>query len=301
MPASSTKFISALLLVMAMLSACGGVVATASLSPSPSAFQSEPAATPSASTAASPAATTSPTASPQPSASEGSIIGAIGTILMVALGALAIFLVAALAFLGIKNYTNFRTTLEKKEWVLAPAAHIDEVTQVAGMLHDRVAKLAAEITELTSALAERREHIQILDNSITERDELLKKANLGVEHHARQQALRHLALIAEILEVDSRSGIDPKATVGGIRAELEQLLEESGVITYEPKPGEKLPQRGVSLKRVKTVPAEKPAQAGTVKSVESPAYIYAGPNEQEVVLQPMSITVYAAPAVAERE
>jgi hypothetical protein len=220
---------------------------------------------------------------------------------MVALGALAIFLVAALAFLGIKNYTNFRTTIEKKEWVLAPAAHIDEVTQVAGMLHDRVAKLAAEITELTSALAERREHIQILDNSITERDELLKKANLGVEHHARQQALRHLALIAEILEVDARSGIDPKATVGGIRAELEQLLEESGVITYEPKPGEKLPQRGVSLKKVKTVPAPEPRQEGTVKSVEAPAYIYTGPNEQEVVLQPMSITVYGAPTAVEKE
>jgi hypothetical protein len=220
---------------------------------------------------------------------------------MVVLGALGIFLIAALVFLGIKNYTNFRTTIDEKEWILAPAAHIDEVTQVAGMLHDRVAKLAAEITDLTSALAERREHIQILDNSISERDELLKKANLGVEHHARQQALRHLALIAEILEVDSRSGIDPKATVRGIRAELEQLLEESGVVTYEPKPGEKLPQRGVSLKRVKTVPAEKPAQAGTVKSVESPAYIYAGPNGQEVVLQPMSITVYGAQSIAEKE
>jgi hypothetical protein len=301
MPASAIKFFSALMLVTAVLSACGGAVATTTPSPSPSASQSEPAATASASAAASPAATASPTASPLPDASEGSIIGAIGTILLITLGALALFLIAALSFLGIKNYTNFRTTIDKKEWILAPAAHIDEVTQVTGLLHDRVATLAQEIIALTSALAERREHIQILDNSITERDELLKKANLGVEHHARQQALRHLALIAEILEVDSRSGIDPKATVGGIRAELEQLLEESGVITYEPKPGEKLPQRGVSLKRVKTVPAEKPAQAGTVKSVESPAYIYAGPNEQEVVLQPMSITVYAAPAVAERE
>ena len=108
-------------------------------------------------------------------------------------------------------------------------------------------------------------------------------------------------MIAEILEVDSRSGIDPKATIGGIRAELEQLLEESGVITYEPKPGEKLPQRGVSLKRVKTVPAPKPALTGTVKSVESPAYIYVGPNDQEVVLQPMSITAYGAPSAAEKE
>ena len=301
MPASSPKFFSALLLAAAVFSACGGAVATTTLSPSPSPSQSEPAATASASTAASPTATTSPVASPLPDASEGSIIGAIGTIFMVVLGALGIFLIAALVFLGIKNYTNFRTTIDEKEWILAPAAHIDEVTQVAGMLHDRVAKLAAEITDLTSALAERREHIQILDNSISERDELLKKANLGVEHHARQQALRHLALIAEILEVDSRSGIDPKATVRGIRAELEQLLEESGVVTYEPKPGEKLPQRGVSLKRVKTVPAEKPAQAGTVKSVESPAYIYAGPNGQEVVLQPMSITVYGARSIAEKE
>jgi hypothetical protein len=220
---------------------------------------------------------------------------------LITLGALALFLVAALSFLGIKNFTNFRTTIDKKEWILAPATHIDEVTQVTGLLHDRVAKLAAEISTLTSALAERREHIQILDNTITERDELLKKANLGVEHHARQQALRHLALIAEILEVDSRSGIDPKATIGGIRAELEQLLEESGVITYEPKPGEKLPQRGVSLKRVKTVPAPKQALTGTVKSVESPAYIYVGPNDQEVVLQPMSITAYGAPTAAEKE
>jgi len=301
MPARSLKVVLILALLAAAISACGGAVTTASLSPAPSAAQSEPAATASASPAVSPTATASPAASPIPSTEGGSILGALGTILLITLGALALFLVAALSFLGVKNFTNFRTTIDKKEWILAPAAHIDEVTQVAGLLQDRVAKLAAEITTLSSALAERREHIQILDNSITERDELLKKANLGVEHHARQQALRHLALIAEILEVDSRSGIDPKATVGGIKAELDQLLEESGVITYEPKPGEKLPQRGVSLKRVKTVPAEKPAQAGTVKSVESPAYIYAGPNEQEVVLQPMSITVYAAPAVAERE
>ena len=301
MPASSLKLVWTLSLLLAAVSACGGAVATTTLSPAPSAAQSEPAATTPASPAVSPTATASPAASPVPSSEGGSILGALGTIFLITLGALALFLVAALSFLGVKNFTNFRTTIDKKEWILAPAAHIDEVTQVAGLLQDRVAKLAAEITTLSSALAERREHIQILDNSITERDELLKKANLGVEHHARQQALRHLALIAEILEVDSRSGIEPKATVGGIKAELDQLLEESGVITYEPKIGEKLPQRGVSLKRVKTVPAQKPAQAGTVKSVESPAYIYVGPNEQEVVLQPMSITAYGAPSAAERE
>ena len=301
MPARSLKVVLILALLAAAISACGGAVTTASLSPAPSAAQSGPAATASASPAVSPTATASPAASPIPSTEGGSILGALGTILLITLGALALLLVAALSFLGVKNFTNFRTTIDKKEWILAPAAHIDEVTQVAGLLQDRVAKLAAEITTLSSALAERREHIQILDNSITERDELLKKANLGVEHHARQQALRHLALIAEILEVDSRSGIDPKATVGGIKAELDQLLEESGVITYEPKPGEKLPQRGVSLKRVKTIPAPKPALTGTVKSVESPAYIYVGPNEQEVVLQPMSITVYGAPSAAEKE
>jgi hypothetical protein len=95
--------------------------------------------------------------------------------------------------------------------------------------------------------------------------------------------------------------MDAKATVGGIKVEIEQLLDENGVITYEPKPGEKLPQRGVSLKRVKTIPAPQPELAGTVKSVESPAYIYVGPNAQEVVLHPMSITVYGAPAVVEKE
>ena len=301
MPARSLKVVLILALLTAAISACGGAVTTASLSPAPSAAQSEPAATASASPAVSPTATASPAASPIPNTEGGSILGALGTALLITLGALALLLVAALSFLGVKNFTNFRTTIDKKEWILAPAAHIDEVTQVTGLLQDRVAKLAAEIATLSSALAERREHIQILDNSITERDELLKRANLGVEHHARQQALRHLALIAEILEVDSRSGIDPKATVGGIKAELDQLLEESGVITYEPKPGEKLPQRGVSLKRVKTTPAPKPALTGTVKSVESPAYIYVRPNEQEVVLQPMSITVYGAPSAAEKE
>jgi hypothetical protein len=220
---------------------------------------------------------------------------------VITLGALAAFLVVALSYLGIKNFTNFRTTIDNKEWILAPATHIDEVTQVAGLLQDRVAKLASEVSALSEALAERREHLQILAASIAEHDDKLKKATLGVEHHAREKSLRHLALIAEIVEIDSRSGIDAKATVGGIKVELEQLLEENGVTTYEPKPGEKLPQRGVSLKRVKTIPAPQPELAGTVKSVESPAYIYVGPNAQEVVLHPMSITVYGAPTAVEKE
>lgn len=299
MPAQSKKIILILALVAAAISACGGAATTASNSPVPSAVPSQATASPLASPTISPSPTA--TASPAPNAGGGSVLGAISTLFVITLGALAVFLVLALSYLGIKNFTNFRTTIDNKEWILAPASHIDEVTQVAGLLQDRVTKLASEVSALSEALAERREHLQILAASIAEHDDKLKKATLGVEHHAREKSLRHLALIAEILEIDSRSGIDAKATVGGIKVELEQLLEENGVTTYEPKPGEKLPQRGVSLKRVKTIPAPQPELAGTVKSVESPAYIYVGPNAQEVVLHPMSITVYGAPTVVEKE
>lgn len=220
---------------------------------------------------------------------------------MLLLGGFGLLLLVVLVYLGLKNFTNFRATIENKEWVLAPATHIDQVTQVAALLQDRVARLTTEVMALAASLEERREHLQLLTASIAERDAQLRLANLGVEYHARQKSLKSLAQIAEILEIDTRSGVEATKTVGGIKTEIEQLLEELGVITYEPKVGEKLPQRGVSLKQVKTAPAPSPEKVGTVKSVESPAYLYVGANEQEVVLQPMSVTVYANQSEPKKE
>jgi hypothetical protein len=213
--------------------------------------------------------------------------------LLVVIGFAALALTLVLVRLGLKNYSNFRTTIEEKEWVIAPASHIDASTQAAIILQETVGKLTSEIRTLTGDLAERREHLQILTTSLAERDEQIKTASIGVEQHARIRALRYVAQISEILEIDGRAGIEPNKTLTGIKSEVEHILEEAGVVVYEPKVGEKLPQRGVSLKRVKTLPAPSPELAGTIKSIEAPAYLYVGPNEQEVVLQPMAITVYS--------
>jgi hypothetical protein len=212
--------------------------------------------------------------------------------LLIALGLAALTLTLVLVWLGVKNFTNFRTTIEEKEWVIAPASHIDESRQASTVLQERVAKLTSEIMLLTEALAERSEHLQILTTSLAQRDEQIKTASIGVEQHARMRSLRYVAQLAEILEIDRRAGIESSKTLAGVKSEIEHILEEAGVVVYEPKVGEKLPQRGVSLKRVKTLPAPSPALAGTIKSIESPAYLYVGANQQEVVLQPMAITVY---------
>ena len=164
MPAQSKKIVLILALVAAAISACGGAVTTASNSPVPSAVPSQATASPLASPTISPSPTAA--ASPAPNAGGGSVLGAISTLFVITLGALAVFLVVALSYLGIKNFTNFRTTIDNKEWILAPAAHIDEVTQVAGLLQDRVAKLASEVSALSEALAERREHLQILQPAL---------------------------------------------------------------------------------------------------------------------------------------
>ena len=236
---------------------------------------------------------------PESGADEGSPLGAIGSILLVVIGLAVVALTLVLVSLGLKNFTNFRATIEEKEWVIAPASHIDESTQAAILLQERVVKLTSEIMLLTEALTERHEHLQILTSSLAERDDQIKTASIGVEQHARIRSLRYVAQIAEILEIDRRAGIEPNKTLTGLKSEVEHILEEAGVVVYEPKVGEKLPQRGVSLKRVKTLPAPSPELAGTIRSIEAPAYLYVGPNEQEVVLQPMAITVYSSNQEAE--
>jgi len=289
-------------LVMVIAGACSGgeSAVVASVAPSGSLAPTNPVAEASPSSEASeqssplPTPLSSPVESiaPEPSAEGDSLLGTLGTMLLVVLGLAALTLTLVLVWLGVKNFTNFRTTIEEKEWVIAPASHIDESTQAAMALQERVVKLTNEIMLLTEALTERHEHLRILTASLADRDEQIKTANIGVEQHARMKSLRYVAQLAEILEIDRRAGIEPDKTLAGVKSEIEHILEEAGVVVYEPKVGEKLPQRGVSLKRVKTLPAPSPALAGTIKSIEAPAYLYVGANQQEVVLQPMAITVY---------
>ena len=231
---------------------------------------------------------------PEGNANADSPIGTLVTLLLTLFGLAAIAAIFVLAWLGVKHFTNFRTTIEEKEWIIAPASQIDESRQASIALQERVVKLTSEIMLLAEALADRREHLEILTTSLAERDEQIKTSSIGVEQHARVRSLRYVAQIAEIMEVDRRAGIEPNKTIIGLKSEVEHILEEAGVAVYEPQVGDTLPQRGVSLKRVKTIPAPSPELAGTIKSIEAPAYILVGPNEQEVVLQPMAITVYSS-------
>jgi len=294
---------------MVIAGACGGgesavvtsVAPSGSLAPTTAVVEASPSSEASVPSSLEPTPLPSAieSSAPQLDADEGSLLGALGTILLVFIGFAALALTLVLVRLGLKNFSNFRTTIEEKEWVIAPASHIDDSTQATALLQEAVGKLASEIRTLTGDLAERREHLQILTSSLAERDEQIKTASIGVEQHARIRSLRYVAQLAEILEIDGRAGIEPNKTLIGIQSEVEHILEEAGVVVYEPKVGEKLPQRGVSLKRVKTLPAPSPELAGTIKSIEAPAYLYVGPSEQEVVLQPMAITVYSSNQEAE--
>ena len=305
----SRRAATAVSLVLLIAAACGGSetsIATggaATGSPVPTSSSTEASPSSAASGLSSPELTPLPSAiessAPEPGADGGSLLGALGTILLVVVGLAAFALTLVLVTLGLRNFTNFRATIEEKEWVIAPASHIDDSTQATALLQEAVGKLTSEIRTLTGDLAERREHLQILTSSLAERDEQIKTASIGVEQHARIRSLRYVAQLAEILEIDGRAGIEPNKTLTGIKSEVEHILEEAGVVVYEPKVGEKLPQRGVSLKRVKTLPAPSPELAGTIKSIEAPAYLYVGPGEQEVVLQPMAITVYSSNQEAE--
>lgn len=289
-------------LVIVIAGACSGgesavvasVAPSGSLAPATPVIEASPSSETSEQSSPLPTPLSSPVESitPEPSADGDSPLGTLGTLLLVVVGLVALALTLALVWLGVKNFTNFRTTIEEKEWVIAPASHIDETRQASTVLQERVAKLTSEIMLLTEALSERSEHLQILTTSLAERDEQIKTASIGVEQHARMRSLRYVAQLAEILEIDRRAGIESNKTLAGVKSEIEHILEEAGVVVYEPKVGEQLPQRGVSLKRVKTLPAPSPALAGTIKSIEAPAYLYVGANQQEVVLQPMAITVY---------
>lgn len=300
----SRRAVTAVSLVLLIAAACGGsetsIVTGGATTGSPLPTSSNTEASPSSEASApsslepTPLPSATESSAPELDADEGSLLGALGTILLVVIGFAGLALTLVLVRLGLKNYSNFRTTIEEKEWVIAPASHIDDSTQATALLQETVGKLTSEIRALTGDLAERREHLQILTSSLAERDAQIKTASIGVEQHARIRSLRYVAQLAEILEIDGRAGIEPNKTLTGIKSEVEHILEEAGVVVYEPKVGEKLPQRGVSIKRVRTLPAPSPELAGTVKSIEAPAYLYVGPNEQEVVLQPMAITVYSS-------
>ena len=68
---------------------------------------------------------------PEGNANADSPIGTLVALLLTLFGLGAFVAILVLAWLGVKHFTNFRTTIEEKEWIIAPASQIDESRQAS--------------------------------------------------------------------------------------------------------------------------------------------------------------------------
>lgn len=199
---------------------------------------------------------------------------------------------------------RWRTAFETKEWLLVPSLQasrlverMEAVEAAATAMQKRVAagmaKQADAVGAVTANVQEARGEFAILAEDLERKAREIKDLRMGHEFHSRRPVLRAVAHALQIIEEDAAGGVEPRATLEGIHAELLECLENHAVSRVVNAPGTRLADaRGVSVRDSTREAAPADDRKGTIGETLRSAYVAAGLGGEEEVLIQSKVRIY---------
>ena len=216
-------------------------------------------------------------------------------------GWLTAFLLAALLLFVFRRW---RIAFETQTFLMLPSSQADllkrSLEDVVATLHQlnkatgqQTSRFSSALTEIGGVVSNTRNEFLILREDLVTKSEEIKSLRLGQEFLHQRSVLLRMVRALEIIDDDGRHDRDPAKTLTGVRIELEECLEDCGVVAVSPPIGEPVSKAShVDSRMMMYVGSRDPSKYGLVASVESPAYVYRSPNGGEAMLTPSRISVF---------
>jgi hypothetical protein len=211
--------------------------------------------------------------------------------------------------------SRWRTAFKAKEWMLLPdsagteihsalkemtASQKDSILKFSNVqvrsLQDFEPFVRRACTQAELAGAEStalRTEFSILRDELEAKSKEIKELQLGRDFHSRRSILLRVIKAFEAIDQDSSLGVDAARTLEGVRAELEECLEDNAIKVVKPIVGERISEaKLIDPRSAAKENAPDATLKGTVSAVERPAYVVRRLDGQEELLIPARVTVY---------
>jgi len=167
-------------------------------------------------------------------------------------------------------------------------------TNTSARIEHTLASRSQEAGSLIDAIRDTRSEFSILREELDRKSKENAALQLGQEYRLRRPALKAVAHALQIIIEDERATRDPTQTIQGVKAELQECLEDNQVTLISFPPGTPLATtKEISYSESTPVPTADGQDRGTVESTLRPAFVFTAPNGTQDILIPSRVTYYS--------
>lgn len=177
----------------------------------------------------------------------------------------------------------------------APRADTADASEALRLLSEHMARTNARLEEMMAYVRDTRQEFSALRNELDAKSRVIEQLEKGAGFHQRRPVLLSLIRSLEILDIDENAGgLDPNATLAGMRAEIQECLEDNGIYAHTPEIGIPLADSlHIDKQRVQKLPCPDEAMRGTIAGVIRPAYLMKAADGNIITLLAARVSIYA--------